>query len=139
MLRRRLHEVYAGGNGAERAAVLRALDVLDARLDGCGESLVKEALRSNDTMLVRRAVGAYGSRWLDDAAFRQAVLKCVFTGVPLAAVHGLRERADGELARMLDDYARERAAAGREMPADAAELLRSLQGAQSAPLLGLEG
>ena len=29
------------------------------------------------------------------------MLKCVFTGVPLAEVYGLEERADAELAEML--------------------------------------
>jgi hypothetical protein len=70
-------------------------------------------------------MGPY-SRHLDDAMWRQAVLKCVFTGVPLAAVADLGERADAELARMLAALAEERTAAGRSMPSDATELLEKL-------------
>lgn len=48
------------------------------------------------------------------------MLKCLFTGVPVDTVADLRHRAraDTELARMLDDYAAERAAAGRPVPED---------------------
>ncbi len=115
--------LYWFGDAAERRGVLRSLHLLDApyRDGGIGAAalpLVFDALRSNDTRLIAAAVGAYGSRHLDDEMWRQAVLKCVFSGVPLAAVHALHERADDELARMLVDYARERVAAGRSVPAD---------------------
>jgi hypothetical protein len=53
-----------------------------------------------------------------DAAEKQAVLKCVFAGVPLDKVDGLPDRADDELIRMMTDFAAERAAAGREIPTD---------------------
>ena len=56
-------------------------------------------------------------------AWRQGVLKCLFTGVPLAAVDGLDRRADAELARMVAGYAAERRAAGRPVPADVAALM----------------
>ncbi|MFP5347709.1 MAG: EboA domain-containing protein [Actinomycetes bacterium] len=122
--------LYWYGDAAERRGVLRGLHLLDAphREGGIGASalpLVLDALRSNDTRLIAAAVGPYGSKYLDDDMWRQAVLKCVFTGVPLAAVHRLHERADGELARMLVDYARERVAAGRDVPADVWLVLRS--------------
>ncbi len=64
------------------------------------------------------ALGPYGAAHLDPPAYRQAVLKCVFTGVPLAGVAGLAERGDGELARMFADFADERVAAGRAVPPD---------------------
>lgn len=51
------------------------------------------------------------------------MLKCVFTGVPLSVVAGLDDRADAELTRMMTDYARERTAAGRDVPADVARFL----------------
>jgi hypothetical protein len=114
--------LYRHGDAAERRGVLRALHQLDAphRGDGVGDRLVpvlEDALRTNDLRLVAAALGPYG-RHLDANAWRQAVLKCVFVGVPLAAVHGLDERADGELARMLVAFAHERVAAGRDVPAD---------------------
>jgi hypothetical protein len=47
----------------------------------------------------------------------------VFSGIPLGDVSGLPRRADRELARMLADYARERAAAGRDIPPDIRPLI----------------
>jgi hypothetical protein len=49
-------------------------------------------------------------------------------GVPLAVVHDLDERADGELAVMLAGLAEERRAAGREVAPDAVALLDRLTG-----------
>ncbi|MFC4022099.1 EboA domain-containing protein [Micromonospora sp. GCM10011542] len=115
--------LYRHGDAAERRAVLRALPLLP--VGGAGVPLLHDAIRTNDTRLVAAALGPY-ARHLDPADWRQAVLKCVFTGVPLAAVADLDERADGELAAMLAALAAERHAAGREMPADATELLDRL-------------
>jgi hypothetical protein len=47
-------------------------------------------------------------------------------GLPLSSLHGLDERADAELARMLGGLRDEREAAGRVMPADAVALLERL-------------
>ena len=82
--------------------------------------IVEDALRTNDTRLVAAALGPYAARHLDDHNWRHAILKCLFTGVPVDAVAGLpmRARADAELARMLADYADERTAAGRPVPDD---------------------
>ncbi|MBE1533922.1 EboA domain-containing protein [Actinomadura algeriensis] len=115
-----LAELYAHGDPAERVAVLRGLAALDAER-GLGERglpLVADALRANDTRLVSAAMGPYAAARLPAAAYRQAVLKCVFVGIPLAAVAGLPDRADAELARMLAGYAAERRAAGRDVPPD---------------------
>ncbi|MFJ7159110.1 EboA domain-containing protein [Streptomyces sp. NPDC101118] len=111
--------LYRQGSAAERRAVLRALPYLD--LDPAqGVPLVEDALRANDTHLVAAAVGPYAARHLTAHTWRHAVLKCLFTGVPLAVVAALADRArgDAELARMLTDYAAERTAAGRTVPAD---------------------
>jgi len=108
--------LYRDGDVSEQRAVLRALPLLD--LGDRALPLVHEALRSNDTALVEAAVGPYSARYLDLEAFRQAVLKCVFLDIRLDRVSGLGARADRELARMLTDFAHERVAAGREVPAD---------------------
>ncbi|GAA3744918.1 EboA domain-containing protein [Plantactinospora mayteni] len=114
---------YREGDAAERRAVLRALPLLP--VGDAGVPLLHDAIRTNDTRLVSAALGPYSTR-LDQAAWRQAVLKCVFTGIPLAAVHRLHDRADAELATMLAGFADERRAAGRDMPADATALLARL-------------
>ncbi len=120
-----LEAAYRYGDAAEKRAVLKALALLP--LGDEGVPLLRDALRTNDTRLVAAALGPYAAR-LDDAAWRDGVLKCVFMGVPLAVVHGLDDRADADLAGMLDGFARERRAAGRDVPADALDLLDRLKG-----------
>ncbi|MEH0845454.1 EboA domain-containing protein [Micromonospora sp. CPCC 205711] len=115
--------LYRHGDAAERRAVLKALPLLP--IGAAGLPLLHDAIRTNDTRLVAAALGPY-ARHLDDAAWRQAVLKCVFVGVPLVAVADLDTRADGELAAMLAALAAERHAAGRQLPADATDLLDRL-------------
>ena len=113
-----LARVYRQGTAAERRAVLHALPHLVPGPDAL--PLVEDALRTNDTRLIAAAVGPYAARHLDAHPWRHAVLKCLFTGVPVDAVAELprRARADSELARMLGDYADERSAAGRPVPED---------------------
>ncbi|WP_329269440.1 EboA domain-containing protein [Streptomyces pseudovenezuelae] len=113
-----LTRVYAQGTAAERRAVLHALPHLVPGPQAL--PLVEDALRTNDTRLLAAAVGPYAARHLDAHQWRHAVLKCLFTGVPVTEVAELERRAhaDRELARMLGDYAAERTAAGRPVPED---------------------
>ncbi len=118
-----VHEVtalYRYGDAAEKRGVLRGLGPLDTAR-GLGDGalpLVHDGLRTNDTRLITAALGTYGARHLEPPGYRHGVLKCVFVGIALDDITGLDERADGELARMLTDYAREREAAGRDVPPD---------------------
>ncbi|MFC8799567.1 EboA domain-containing protein [Promicromonospora sp. NPDC057138] len=124
----RLVTLYRKGDGAERRGVLWGLDALEERgnLDGAeatelvaaGLDLAADALRTNDPSLVAAAVGPFGSQHLDQHTWRHAVLKLVFQGVSLDAVSGLEARVDDELDRMARDFAAERRAAGRPVPAD---------------------
>ncbi|WP_431038125.1 EboA domain-containing protein [Streptomyces sp. P6-2-1] len=127
-----LARVYRHGTGAERRAVLAVLD--DLVPDGSALALVEDALRTNDTHLVAAALGPYAARHLDAHAWRHAVLKCLFTGVPVTAVHDLSSRAGGdtELARMLGDFAAERTAAGRPVPEDLRTVLAHTAAAPTA-------
>ncbi|MQY05973.1 EboA domain-containing protein [Actinomadura macrotermitis] len=113
-------DLYRYGDAAERVAVLRGLARLDAEraLGDAGLPIVHDALRTNDARLITAAVGPYAAAHLDDDAYRQAVLKCAFTGVPLTRVAGLARRADRELIRMLTDYTHERRVAGRDIAPD---------------------
>jgi hypothetical protein len=119
------------GDAAEQRAVLRSLALLedaDASFADLGLPLVREALRGNDTDLVEAALGPYAARHLDYDGYRHAVLKCVFCDIPLDRVAGIPERADRELARMLVDFAHERVAAGRDVPADVWPVVRAHPG-----------
>lgn len=124
-----LGSLYRHGDTAERRGVLRGLDALasrpggvDAGLAAAGLELIADALRSNDQSLVAAAAGPFAAAQLDQHSWRHAVLKLVFMGVSLDAVADLERRADGELARMAEDFAAERAAAGRPVPADLGRL-----------------
>ncbi|GGI03453.1 EboA domain-containing protein [Egicoccus halophilus] len=110
-----LASLYRFGDAPERRGVLRALPYLP--LADAGLALVDDALRTNDLRLVAAALGPVAAARLDDHAYRQAVLKAVFVGLPLDGVAGLDERTDPELSRMLAGYVHERVAAGRDVPA----------------------
>ncbi|WP_043617043.1 EboA domain-containing protein [Nonomuraea candida] len=116
-------DLYRYGDADEKRAVLKALPLLP--VGARAVPLLHDAIRTNDTRLLAAALGPYAAH-LDPAAWRQAVLKCVFMGVPLAEVHDLDRRADDGLAAMLAAFAAEREAAGRPVPGDAAALLRRL-------------
>ncbi|QQQ79395.1 EboA domain-containing protein [Saccharothrix sp. 6-C] len=117
--------LYRFGDDAERRGVLRALASVGDKAAEAGVDLVKDALRTNDTRLVAAALGPFAADHLDAHAWRHGVLKCLFLGIPLTAVAGLDRRADAELRRMVGAFADERRAAGRAVPDDALELLRS--------------
>jgi len=92
-------ELYANGAAAERRGVLRALTLLRHCPDvgDAAVPIVTDALRTNDPRLISAALGEYAATHLGAAEYRQAVLKCVFCGIPLADVAGLPARADAEL------------------------------------------
>lgn len=121
-----LADLYRFGDADERRAVLLSLSHLERTGRGPGDRclpLVHDALRTNDPRLVAAALGDFAAARLDDAAWRQGVLKCLFVGVPLRLVAGLDARVDDELVRMVGDHADERRAAGRPVPDDALPLL----------------
>ncbi|MFF3495536.1 EboA domain-containing protein [Streptomyces sp. NPDC002795] len=123
-----LTALYNQGTAAERRAVLLALPHLVAGPDAV--PLVEDALRANDTRLVAAAVGPYAATHLPAHPWRHAVLKCLFTGVPVDTVARLTDRARGDqqLARMLGDFADERTAAGRPVPDDLHRVLALTNG-----------
>ncbi|WBQ03086.1 EboA domain-containing protein [Kribbella sp. CA-293567] len=120
-------EVYRYGDAAEKLAVLHALSVPDLAeaLQDQAVPIIEDAIRTNDRRLIAAALGPYATEHLPPHAFRQAVLKCVFADIPLAVVDGLPKRVDQELIRMMSDFATERSAAGRDLPADLEAYLTS--------------
>ena len=116
--------LYRFGDADEKRGVLLALATLDLPADmTC--ALLDDAIRTNDSRLLAAALGP-AAACLTAPMWRQAVLKCVFSGVPLHNVADLDARADAELATMLDGLVREREAAGRTVPDDAMALFRRL-------------
>ena len=111
-------ECFRHGELREKRAVLRSLALLPRPERFC--ALAIDACRSH-VQPVFEAIccdSRYPAAWFPDLAFRQMVLKALFTGVALDRIHGLDARIDAELVRMTQDYASERRAAGRSVPAD---------------------
>lgn len=123
-----LRSLYDRGDADERRALLRALPALEATgPDPHATDLLLDALRTNDLRLVAAAMGPYATAHLAQEDWRHGVLKCLFVGVPIAAVDGLPARADGDLRRMVQALAAERRAAGRPLSPDTEHLLATLQ------------
>lgn len=111
-------ELWAYGDNRERQAVLKALPLLPeaARFT----ALAVEACRTN-VMTVFEAIACenpYPALHFPELHYNQMVLKAAFNGFALARVVGLDSRRCPELSRMAADYAAERRAAGRPVPAD---------------------
>ncbi len=122
--------LYRFGDADEKRGVLLALAALDVPTD-VTRALLDDAIRTNDSRLLAAALGP-AAACLTAPMWRQAVLKCVFSGVPLHNVADIDVRADAELATMLDGLVREREAAGRTVPDDAMALFRRLTTATDA-------
>lgn len=118
-----LTTLYRTGSDREQIAILRALPFLpDQR---ALISLAREASRTNDVAVFSALAckSAFPARHLPDAAFGQLVLKALFLGVPLEHLDLSSARITPELQRMVADFAAERRAAGRPVPADVQRIL----------------
>jgi hypothetical protein len=76
-----------------------------------------EGVRSNMKVVFEAVVhhNPYPAEQLPDEAWNQMVLKALFVSSPLHPIHGLDQRANPQLARMMSDYAHERWAARRSI------------------------
>lgn len=109
---------FEQGDAREQQSWLRGVALLPAA--DRFRPLVIDACRSN-ILPVFEAVACenpYPSRYFPDLNFNQVVMKALFNGVSLARIVGLNTRTNAELARMAGDFAAERRAAGRAVPAD---------------------
>ncbi|WP_437725737.1 EboA domain-containing protein [Sorangium sp. So ce861] len=109
---------YQQGDSRERQALLRALPFVTGAERAL--PLAVEACRTNE-LPVFEAIACenhYPAAYFPDLNFNQMVLKAMFMGVALARIVGLERRRTSELARMAEDFASERRAAGRSVPAD---------------------
>jgi hypothetical protein len=121
-------DLFLHGDFEERAIVMRAQALRPA--DTATTALFGEAQRTNtathfealccESNLAARACGADGFG-LDD--LNRLVVKAAFLDVPLARLFEAEDHANGELSRMLQDFATEREAAGRPVWADTDRLL----------------
>jgi hypothetical protein len=114
-----VRDLVRRGELRERQAVLRVLSALPepARF----VELAVDACRTNVEGVFHAIAcdNAFPAAQFADAPFHQMILKALFTGAPVARIHGLRARITDELVRMVRAYASERRAAGRPVPEDA--------------------
>ncbi|OFW15832.1 MAG: hypothetical protein A3F69_00080 [Acidobacteria bacterium RIFCSPLOWO2_12_FULL_66_10] len=111
---------YENGDAREQQSWLRAVSLLSdpdrfmaVAIDACRTNIVPlfESIACENP---------YPAQHFPERNFNQLVLKALFNSVPLARIVGLDTRRNPELARMAGDYAAERRAAGRSVPADIA-------------------
>ena len=109
---------YLRGDAREQQSWVRALPLLpDAQrllpqaVDACRTSIqpLFEAIACENP---------YPAGHFPELNFNQMVLKALFNGVALSRIVGLQGRLNPEMSRMAGDYAAERRAAGRAVPAD---------------------
>jgi hypothetical protein len=109
---------YENGDAGEQQSWMRAVALLPGARGFL--PLVIDTCRTNILPLFESVAceNPYPSRYFPELNFNQMVLKALFNGVALARIVGLDSRANDSLARMANDYAAERRAAGRSVPAD---------------------
>lgn len=115
-----LDRIRAAADLGEAVALALALPFLPEPPRHLGWAL--EAVRSNIRPLFEAVAHAnpYPVEQFDERAWNHMVLKALFIGSPLAPIQGFAGRHNPTLVRMADDFARERTAAGRPLPADIA-------------------
>lgn len=111
-------ECYEHGDAREQQSWLHAIPLwpeaksfLPYAIDACRTNIVPvfEALACENP---------YPAAHFPDRNFNQVVLKAMFNSIALKRIVGLRSRLNADLSRMARDYAAERSAAGRSVPAD---------------------
>lgn len=108
-----LDRLFEAADVGELVALYQMLPVLpfpEAHLERAAEGV-----RTNIKAILCAVAhyNPYPSEYLNELAWNQMVLKCLFVGAILDPIHGLDERANVTLMRMLIDYAHERWSANR--------------------------
>jgi hypothetical protein len=113
----RVDRLCATGELTEHVAYLKGFAVFPAPARLLGRA--REAVRSSAQPVFQAIVchNPYPANHFDEAAWNHAVVKCVFSGLPIETIVGLDERRNDDLIHMLRDLVSERHAAGRTLPA----------------------
>ena len=84
-----------------------------------------EGIRNNiaDVQSAIMLHNPYPADYFDDAAWNQLIMKAFFTDKDVTQIIGFSERKNARLSQTLTDYAAERRAAGRSLPAHIEELM----------------
>jgi hypothetical protein len=125
-----LAELYAKGDNHEKAAILRALPLFpqaERFID-----IAAEATRTNVLGIFEAITceNSWPASYFSAPAFERLVIKALFLRLALSRIDGLETRITPELCRMAGDFAAERRAAGRPVPADVDHILKPQEVAQ---------
>jgi hypothetical protein len=117
-----LDACYRQGDSRERQAVLRSLPFMEWPEGNIPRAV--DACRTNEVPIFEAIAceNPFPAAHFPDLPWNQMVLKALFLGIALDRILGLERRKSAELARMAEDYASERRAAGRSVPADIGRL-----------------
>ena len=109
---------FERGDAREQGSWLRAIALLPDPERFLSLSI--DACRTNIIPLFESIAceNPYPARFFPERNFNQMVLKSLFNSIALSRIVGREGRLNAELSRMAGDYAAERRAAGRTVPAD---------------------
>ncbi len=109
---------YELGDSREQESWLRGLSLLPE--SGRFLATAVDACRTNIIPLFEAIAceNPYPAEVFPEPNFNQLAMKVLFNGLALERIVGLEGRVNAELSRMSDDFASEREAAGRPVPAD---------------------
>jgi hypothetical protein len=112
----RVDRLCAMGELTEQVAYLKGFAIFPAAR--ALHDRAREAVRSSIAPVFEAIAcgNPYPCDYFDESAWNQMVVKCVFSGLPIGSIVGLRERRNPELIAMLRDLVSERSAAGRPIP-----------------------
>jgi hypothetical protein len=116
---------YEAGDAREQQSWLRALPLMPDPALFTANAI--DACRTNIVPLFESIAceNPFPARHFPELNFNQVVLKAMFNGIALERIVSLHARLNRELARMASDYADERRAAGRSVPADIGLVLQT--------------
>lgn len=116
MFAARVDRLCATGELTEQVAYLKGFAIFPAARALHGRA--REAVRSSIAPVFEAIAcgNPYPFDYFDESAWNQMVVKCVFSGLPIDSIVGLRERRNRELTAMLRDLVSERTVAGRATP-----------------------
>jgi hypothetical protein len=110
--------LFEAGEIGEQESILRTLSLLPEPMRFVETGLLGCRTNARRVFEAIACDNAYPERYFSELSYNQMVLKAIFIEVPVARIEGLSRRNGAELVRMARDYASERRAAGRPVPAD---------------------
>ena len=118
-----ISELFKAGELNELVALYSALPIL--AYPDTWTFQATEGIRNNiaDVQSAIMLHNPFPADYFNEAAWNQLIMKAFFTDKDVTQITGLHERKNARLAQTLADYAAERRAAGRSLPAHIEELM----------------